>query len=368
MIAFGGLGSKYNYFGLESKLSSTLYSALPVDFSIQESNINKVATSDIKVRAEEDSLYKNNVYFRDPLNNAYIQTGLSDENLYRLQNVFGENSIKKDDKGNILLKGEAEKFVSGWFGDIAYKRGYIKADVNKDGFLDTEERANTNSFTIGLMLVEGNRVDLLPGDATYVELINISPAYDNARLNKLTSHSIEEELNKTIALDGDFNGSITFGQTWKKEDLIRNLDALVDYSGKGNNGLILLTADELISFLKERDTDKNLKKILEEKLKKLGIEIKNTPAGISEGKMLEKLIESEDSLEKHEELKKDSILKKIQDLTKLSKDTLERNLTNNSNFEEDIIHIVQELVKNVDAKYSKNTLDFTIKTSLDLSV
>jgi len=45
--------------------------------------------------------------------------------------------LEKVLEGNqALLKGEVEEFVSSWYADIAYKRGYIQADENKDGFLD----------------------------------------------------------------------------------------------------------------------------------------------------------------------------------------------------------------------------------------
>ncbi len=43
---------------------------------------------------------------------------------------FGSQNLSVKD-GKILLSGEAEKFVSGWFGDIAYKRNYIGADSDK---------------------------------------------------------------------------------------------------------------------------------------------------------------------------------------------------------------------------------------------
>lgn len=97
---------------------------------------------------------------------------------------------------------------------------------------------------------------------------------------------------------------------------------------------------------------------------------------MSAKEILQKLIEDKggvkDSLENKESLETksqaqentdsvDSTFKEIQDLTKLDKETLKRNLENNPSFEDDIISIVQDITKSVDAKYSKNV-------SLEISV
>lgn len=52
----------------------------------------------------------------------------------RLKTHFGSQNFDKDTSGKITLKGEAADFVSGWFGDIAYKRNYAGADSDKTAF------------------------------------------------------------------------------------------------------------------------------------------------------------------------------------------------------------------------------------------
>ncbi|MBX7491576.1 hypothetical protein [Helicobacter turcicus] len=364
-----GIGNKYNYIGLDNTLSQAVYSAFSVNFNAQEASADKIAISNIKVRKEETSGHSNNVYFRDPLNNAYVKVGLSDENLNKLQNVFGKDSIKKDEEGNVLLKGEAERFVSGWFGDIAYKRGYVRADANQDGNLDIEERKNTNSFTLGLMgMAKGSNVVFLGNDQTYVKFTEL-PLGNGERLERMSSSSIEEELNRTIARDGDSDGLIQRVQVWgSRNNYAQHLDKLADYYEK-NPGITLPSIDEVFGFLKEMDED--LKEMLKKELEKVGIETKDIRADMSAKEILKKLMENKEStkesLENQELSEEYSTFQQIQDLTKLDKDTLERNLANNPTFEEDIISIVEELVKNVDANYSKSTLDSATRI-LDVSV
>lgn len=40
----------------------------------------------------------------------------------------------------------AEKSVSSWFNDIAYTRGYLNTDSDKDGILSIKEQLSTRSF------------------------------------------------------------------------------------------------------------------------------------------------------------------------------------------------------------------------------
>ncbi|MCI5968268.1 hypothetical protein [Helicobacter sp.] len=76
-----GVSSK-NLVGVESVMSNTIYSAMHTNFTQGHSKDN-IEISAIKTSSK--SAYNNNVYFRDPLSNAYVQVGLSDANLSKLQ-------------------------------------------------------------------------------------------------------------------------------------------------------------------------------------------------------------------------------------------------------------------------------------------
>lgn len=255
---FGGfINNKYNYHGLSNEMSSAIFVAPSVELWQRDSNISaeEIQVSGVKVRKEQDSVHKNNVYFRDPFDGSYVKIGISNENLSKLKNLFGVDSVKSEEN-QFLLSNEAERFVSSWYVDIAYKRGYIRADENQDGFLNIEERKNTNSFTLGYMyggyMVKSKDIYLAPNQ-TYVQLTSINPQYDNMRINKLTSSSIEEELNRMIALDKDVNGTITRNQVWDTNEYVKALDDIIDNSNSST--LELPSIEEFLRILKEMDSD-----------------------------------------------------------------------------------------------------------------
>ena len=108
--------------------------------------INKnLDTNNIKTSSNLAKNYEfsNEISFTDKISTNTINLRLSDENLSRLKTHFGSQNFDKDKSGKITLKGEAADFVSGWFGDIAYKRNYACADSDKNGFLNDSEKGET---------------------------------------------------------------------------------------------------------------------------------------------------------------------------------------------------------------------------------
>lgn len=85
-----------------------------------------------------------NVYFRDAFINEVIGVELTSENIARLQNVFGSGALENIGNGKAILNGRAEEFVSGWYADIAHKRGYLRADTDFNGILSAEEKEKYN--------------------------------------------------------------------------------------------------------------------------------------------------------------------------------------------------------------------------------
>ncbi len=366
--------SKYNYMNLGMKLSTTAYKSAHVSFEEEEDmrkmqemiEASDILVSNIKVRKEAESPYQNNVYFRDPLNGAYVNVGLSYENLDRLQEVFGENALKTDGK-NILLKGRAEEFVSSWYADITYKRGYLREDVNQDGFLDRAERMSTHSFnTMQRQFYGGtkNKDVNLGNVSTYIKHSQMMPGNSNlstSLMEKYTSHSIEEELNKMITIDQKANGSIRLNQLGSKQEYTQYLDEIIHAQKQEIDSIA--TEEDLKEYLL-KELLKKTKESLKKQLKKSGMEHKSIEADASLEEVMDKIVESPQSTK--EPLEKiqtqateneDPIFTQIQKLTKLDKQTLKNNLENNPDFEEDIIAIVQGIAQNVDRKYASNTLE-----------
>ena len=127
--------------------------------SFDNSKIDK--TSDISYSSTQKVENSSLVAFKDPTNDKYVILSLKDSTLDKLKSHFGENDFFQREDGITRLDNKAEAFVGGWFGDIAYKREFLKADANKDGNLDSNEYLNTkNSFSHhGEVSGHGNEID-----------------------------------------------------------------------------------------------------------------------------------------------------------------------------------------------------------------
>lgn len=149
-----------------------------------------------------------NVYFRDAFTNEVIGVELTRENIARLQNVFGSGALENIGNGKAILSGRAEEFVSGWYADIAHKRGYLRADTDFNGILSAEEKKNTTSFFGVSAFVNGNSI-------APAEFLRYSKAgaFSNASQAPNSSDSIAQELNKTLEYDKDMDGRILWGDT-----------------------------------------------------------------------------------------------------------------------------------------------------------
>ena len=124
------------FINIDKLRSSIVYTA-------SKDNISKnTYQTPIKVSNDSSSSpnLTNQISFTDKISRQNIALKISDENLNKLQSKFISNDFSKDENGNLVLQGEAGDFVSGWFGDIAYQRGYLNADYNQDGFLNENEK------------------------------------------------------------------------------------------------------------------------------------------------------------------------------------------------------------------------------------
>ncbi len=78
---------------------------------------NKFLVSDKPLGSGNGSV----VLFDDPKTKQRVALSLDEANLKKLKGAFGSEDFYERKDGTIRLNGKAESFVSGWFGDIAYK-------------------------------------------------------------------------------------------------------------------------------------------------------------------------------------------------------------------------------------------------------
>ena len=196
-----------------------------------DKSIDSLTNTSIKVNFNE-STFKNQVYFKDETSGEFIKIGLSDENLEKLQRVFGKQDFFTKSDGSQILSGKAESFVAGWFGDIAYKRGYASSDSDNNGYLSQDELANTNSgFTAHGIYNLYNMNTISQSTESYMKL---GDSFKNQHSSsyaagKYASDSIEKELNKTIQNDKNSDGSLTYGELMDKSEFQQDVTDVINY-------------------------------------------------------------------------------------------------------------------------------------------
>ena len=214
--------------------------------------VNKnLDTNNIKTSSNLAKNYEfsNEISFTDKISTNTINLRLSDENLSRLKTHFGSQNFDKDKSGKITLKGEAADFVSGWFGDIAYKRNYAGADSDKNGFLNDSEKGETLAgyATNTTKKVEGANVTDVDfnGVSSYLPY---SKHYDAPLAN-----TIEKALNETLKADINMDGYLNLIELQSKEQIIKSAKKTIEGetpTQTGEGGVDLL--EELMKKLKKR--------------------------------------------------------------------------------------------------------------------
>lgn len=194
------------------------YSVSGIAFSAMSTNyLNIDYQNNTKI---EDKLYSYKtlnisdtlVEFHDPLNAKIVSISLNDNVLNRLKNHFSSQDFDKNEDGNIMLSGKAEKFLSGWFGDIAYKREFLNADTNHDTILDTDEYLKTkNDFYVkGEFYDKTNIKESI--HSSYIELSS-KESFNYIR-NHVKEIRIDDELNRTIYADKNFDSMMTLDEAY----------------------------------------------------------------------------------------------------------------------------------------------------------
>ena len=214
--------------------------------------INKnLDTNEIKTSSNLAKNYEfsKEISFTDKISTNTINLRISDENLSRLKTHFGSQNFDKDKSGKITLKGEAADFVSGWFGDIAYKRNYAGADSDKNGFLNDSEKGKTLAgyATNTTKKVEGANVTDVDfnGVSSYLPY---SKHYDAPLAN-----TIEKALNESLKADINMDGYLNLIELQSKEQIIKSAKKTIEGetpTQTGEGGVDLL--EELMKKLKKR--------------------------------------------------------------------------------------------------------------------
>lgn len=167
------------------------------------------------------------IYFRDPITKKLTRSALSGESLSALGREFGSDDLKQRADGSYILSAKAENFVAGWYADIAYTRGYLKADKNGDGFYNESELKNVRSGYMA-QVFHNSSTDEIAFDASFVEsYIELGGKYtsplgkerfENSPVSsqrEFGSKTIGIELDKAIKNDKNLDGKITYEEVDK---------------------------------------------------------------------------------------------------------------------------------------------------------
>jgi len=208
------------------------------------------------------------VAFKDPTNDKYVILSLKDSTIDTLKSHFGKDDFYKRDDGIIRLDNKAESYVAGWFADIAYKRGFLKADSDGDGKLSDGEYGQTRNEFSGHGMIGIGRVDEYV-DKSYVKVNendSVIVRYNNK--DYLQPKNIDEELNTTLRINSDFNGNISLRESYNtnKNNAIISTHKLIEKHVNEAIHLGLLDEDLILKLL-EKETKESQKRL--EALQKL---------------------------------------------------------------------------------------------------
>ncbi|ULO04108.1 hypothetical protein [Campylobacter sp. RM12651] len=146
----------------------------------------------------------NKIYFESK--NGISSASISDESLDKLKSHFDSKDFYKREDGSIILNGNAEKYISGWFSDIAYARGYVAANKNNNDFLNKDELLELN--VVAKFSLDGTN----PQNYQSYQKIERFLA-DNTTILDSVPKNIDEALNQTILSNSDFDDTITLGES-----------------------------------------------------------------------------------------------------------------------------------------------------------
>lgn len=250
---------------VEFNASGSFYASAGVRYRQNvETAFNKaelLSTASVSQSGSRKVVTYETVHFRNPADDSKsISVRLSSDLIERLVAKFGVKEIVKQDDGSWMLSGRAEKFVAGWYKEIAATRGYEAAGIEKLGlFGESDERFDQTRSAVRMefsYLYEKetvqidarvhSRYETLDDQKKILEQLDALKVEDLAKilrpedfdtiaaplaLAKLSyehhaamidlaetpfkTGSIEEALNLALEGDKDLNGEIDFDETVK---------------------------------------------------------------------------------------------------------------------------------------------------------
>lgn len=220
------------------------------------------------------------IYFRDPITRKLTRSALSGESLSALGREFGSDDLKKRADGSYILSGKAENFVAGWYADIAYTRGYLKADKNADGFFSESELAKTKSGFVAQGLYNTQTGEQgyafvesyikLDGNAAYAGHEIAFNELQTSKEREFGSKTIGIELDKMIKKDKNLDGKLTYEEAGAQNLSTNVIETkgmlfsalLMDYNFANFNRVFEGSSD-LFDINDDKSTDMTLKNILD---------------------------------------------------------------------------------------------------------
>ena len=101
------------------------------ELQAEETDSKTVSNKATDTQTQLQSQSQNQIIFTDPTNSKEVKISLTPDNINKLKSNFKSDDFYQRQDGSIRLSGKAEAFVSGWYGDIAYSRNFLKADSDK---------------------------------------------------------------------------------------------------------------------------------------------------------------------------------------------------------------------------------------------
>lgn len=321
-------GTKFNLNGVQNKAVFSSLNTLSNENLKQFSKIvsKNLDLNDIKTTSNVSKNYEfaNEVSFVDKISGNTINLKLSNENLERLKTHFGSQNFDKDKNGQITLRGEAKNFVSGWFGDIAYKRNYVGADTDKNGFLNESEKGDTLAGYSSNTTYETNGANV-----SVVNFNGISSYLPYSRhYDAPIQNTIEKALNATLKADTNMDGYLNLGELQSKEQIIKYAKKTIENDPLGEPR-VFVSLEEFLQKITQENQEM-IKKRIDEQLKKQ-LESENYASADEYFNALEKELQNIQSLSMS---------------FKISEETLIKNL-NNPNFANDMHSLINEITQQV---------------------
>lgn len=166
------------------------------------------------------------VVFDDAVSGNCYGITLTKENLQRLQEKFGVSDFYQRKDGAIRLNGEAESYVSGWFGEVAYNMGALKAETNREGKFTTKGKESIKDDFYLSFDVQETEASSVVGNFEVTQHI----AYQAGKYE-----SIDEMIDQLITEDKNFDGVVSLSEHFSKAGELQRIVSDIIQNGKCEN-------------------------------------------------------------------------------------------------------------------------------------